>query len=112
MIRPTRFEITDERDGTQLGVAVAGELDIRTVDMLKERVEEVLDEDLTELALDLRKLDFIDSTGLRFLVELNVRSQEAGWRLVLRSPENQAATLVFRVTGMDTALPFDQNGPS
>jgi anti-sigma B factor antagonist len=112
MVRPPKFEITDERNGTQAAVAVAGELDLGTVEMLKDRIEKALDADLAELTVDLRKLDFIDSTGLRFLIELNARTKDAGWRLRLRAPENEAATLVFRITGMDSALPFDGSGPS
>jgi anti-anti-sigma factor len=112
MVRPTKFEIADERDGTQLSVAVAGELDLGTVGLLKERIDAALKADLTDLDLDLRKLDFIDSSGLRFVIELNMRSQQEAWRLTLHAPENDAAMLVFRITGMDSALPFDGSGPS
>lgn len=107
MVRPARFEVTHERTDGRLAVSVAGQLDIGTVEMLREHIDEALDANLTELALDLGKLDFIDSTGLRFLIELNARSEGEPWRFSLRSPTNEAATLVFRITGMESALPFD-----
>ena len=111
MIRPTRFEITDTRDGDRVTVAVSGELDIGTVGALAERVDATVDAEVSELTLDLSRLDFIDSTGLRSVIELNMRAEQAAWNLRIRPPENEAALLVFRITGMDAALPFDQGSP-
>lgn len=111
MIRPTKFEITDERDGARLTLAIAGELDIGTVGVLKERVDQCLGAGLSEVTLDLGRLAFIDSTGLRSVIELNQRSEGSGWRLRIRPPESDAAMIVFRITGMDKALPFDGQGP-
>ena len=111
MIKPTKFEITDTREGERLTLAVCGELDIGTVAVLTERVEATVDAEVTELTLDLSQLDFIDSTGLRSVIELNTRAEQASWRLRIRPPENEAALIVFRITGMDVALPFDQGSP-
>ncbi|HET9101774.1 MAG TPA: STAS domain-containing protein [Solirubrobacteraceae bacterium] len=111
MIRPTKFEITDTRDGDRLTLAVTGELDIGSVGVLAERVEATVDPDLSELTLDLRRLDFIDSTGLRSVIELSQRAEQASWRLRLLAPEGEAAQLVFRITGMDAVLPFDEGSP-
>jgi anti-anti-sigma factor len=111
MIRPTKFEITDTRDGDRLTLAVCGELDIGTVGVLVERVDATVDAELTTLTLDLSQLDFIDSTGLRSVIELSQRAEQAPWNLRIRPPENEAALLVFRITGMDVALPFVQGSP-
>ena len=75
MVRPTKFEIADAREGTRLTLAVTGELDIGTVSVLRERIDACLDPELSEITLDLRRLEFIDSTGLRSVIELHARAE-------------------------------------
>ena len=48
--------------------------------VLKERVDACLDADLSEMLLDLGRLAFIDSTGLRSVIELNQRAERNVWR--------------------------------
>jgi anti-anti-sigma factor len=106
MVRPSKFEIMNTADGARPGLSIRGELDMRTVGQLTERVGRELDNGPTELTLDLRELRFMDSSGLRMLIELDDRSRQEGWRLRLLGPEHEAAALVLRSTGADEALPF------
>jgi anti-anti-sigma factor len=106
MVRPTKFEITRRATGSTLDVAVTGELDLRTVQTLSQYLDDALGERITALTLDLRELAFMDSSGLRFLIELNDRAREQAWELRLIAPEDEAAALVLRVTGAKAALPF------
>jgi anti-anti-sigma factor len=105
MVRPTRFEISQTASDASLTLSIAGELDMRTVEILADRVDRHRDENLT---LDLRELAFMDSSGLRFLIELNDRSQRESWQLNLIRPRQEAAAVVLRVTGADSALPFQR----
>jgi anti-anti-sigma regulatory factor len=52
----------------------------------------------------------MDSSGLRFLIDLYDRSRQGDWRLEIVRPRNEAATMVLRATGADTALPFEPDG--
>jgi anti-anti-sigma factor len=53
--------------------------------------------------LDLRKLNFMDSTGLRLLVQADARARESGHRLaIVRGPE--AVHRVLEITGLDAKL--------
>jgi anti-anti-sigma factor len=107
MVSPARFGIKQTKTDSTLKVSVTGELDMRTSDVLWQQIDKSLEGGITELTLDLRDLDFIDSTGLRLLITLHNRSQEEEWRLRLLSPQHEAATLVLRITGTDAALPFE-----
>ena len=49
----------------------------------------------------------LDSSGLRFLIELNERAQSDGWRLTLVAPRHEAAKIILRTTCAGTALPFE-----
>ena len=109
MVRPTKFEITEAiRDGSPV-LSVAGELDLSTAPELAQRVESKVSEDLTTLTIDLGNLTFMDSSGLRLLIELNQRSGRESWRLTLLSSKHESARTVLRLTGADVALPFEDS---
>jgi anti-anti-sigma factor len=111
VIRPEKFEITETQADSATTVAVTGELDMLTTELLRARLSESLRAGVADLTLDLRALAFMDSTGLRLLIELNQRAQREGWRLRLLAPTDDAAALVLRVTAVDAALPFESPGP-
>ncbi len=106
MIRPGKFEIEQEDEGEGVTLSLTGELDMRTATELSECLARCLADGASDLTVDLRGLAFMDSSGLRLLIELYDRSREEGWRLRLVRPEAQAAALVIRVSGADQALPF------
>jgi anti-anti-sigma factor len=58
------------------------------------------------LTLDLSNLTFMDSSGLRLLIELNARAGQDGWTLALLPSRHESTNMVLRLTGADTALPF------
>lgn len=59
------------------------------------------------MTLDLSEVAFMDSSGLRMLIELNERASREGWRHALRVPRYESAKLVLEMTGADGALPFE-----
>ena len=92
-------------------LAVSGELDMSTIDRLTGEVDTHLQRRPDCLTLDLSDLAFMDSTGLRLLIELNNRARQESWKLKLISPRHDAASRVLRITGADAALPFErENG--
>jgi len=111
MVRPTRFEITEENRKESLILSVAGELDLGTGPVLAQRVEDELGEEHTTLTLDLSEVSFMDSSGLRLLIELNQRSEQAPWNLTLIPPQHESALTVLQLTGADKALPFEDRLP-
>ncbi len=109
-MRPTKFGIAEELRGEVLVLSIAGELDLSTVPELARRVEAGLLRSPTTLTLDLGELTFMDSSGLRLLIELNRRSSQATWKLTLIPSKHESTRMVLRLTGADAALPFE--GPS
>ncbi|MGN6167381.1 MAG: STAS domain-containing protein [Solirubrobacteraceae bacterium] len=85
-----------------------GELDMRTAELLLDCLAEQRAKGVTDVTVDLAKLTFMDSSGLKALIDLHDRSQAEAWRLRLVAPEYEAAALVLRATGADKALPFTQ----
>lgn len=109
-LEPSRVEIREEAHGEDLIVRIEGELDLGTIPALYAHLRTPPDAKppYSTLTLDLGAVTFMDSSGLRFLIELNERSQREGWALRLCSPRHEAATLVLRMTGADAALPFER----
>lgn len=106
MVRPTKFAIKQGSEGAKVTLSLQGELDMATLRELSDCLAEQLDGGATEVTIDLRGLAFMDSSGLRLLIELHDRSRAEGWGLKLVCPEQEAALLVLRATGADQRLPF------
>jgi anti-sigma B factor antagonist len=91
-------------------VRVAGELDLATV----ARLVRVLSEQQLQprlVVLDLRELEFIDSSGVHAIVEASVRARQAGrWLVILRGPPN--VDRMFTLTGTSAQLQIDDLGPA
>jgi anti-anti-sigma factor len=64
--------LTDRRDATAF-ITAAGELDVSTVDSLEREIRTAEQGDAEEIVLDLSGLTFVDSTGLRLVLEVNSR---------------------------------------
>jgi anti-anti-sigma factor len=93
---------TEDRDGL-VRIALRGELDLSTVNKVEDELQSVEAREPRVLVLDLSRLSFLDSTGLRCLVTADQRAQEAGRRLVLvRGPE--AVQRVFTITRLEERL--------
>jgi len=75
------FGIVVARDGDVVTVAVAGELDIDTVPKLEAALEDPPAGG--RLVLDLRTCTFMDSSGVRVLMSLDVRAREQNFGFVI-----------------------------
>lgn len=91
-------------DGTA-SLSLEGELDLATASALEERLGELEEHGSTHLMVDLGGLAFIDSTGLRVLLQANARAHERGHQLTLR-PARETVQRVFEITGAQQALRF------
>jgi anti-sigma B factor antagonist len=103
---PGTLVISSAVDDGTVGIALAGELDLAGARQLETRLEELERKRPARLVVDLGGLAFIDSTGLRLLLQANARAQERGCELVLR-PGAPSVQRVFEVTGALDVLHFE-----
>jgi anti-anti-sigma factor len=93
----------EEADGWVV-VRVAGELDLHTAPLLRDRITDVVvTRSRPRVILDLADLRFCDSTGLGILVALHKRLHSATGALVLAGITGQPLQLLSR-TGLDQRL--------
>jgi len=92
---PVRLEMTQPRPGS---FVVVGEIDAQSAAMISERLDP-LPEGSDDVEIDLSSVSFIDSSGLRALIEIHDRAEESSRRLVLRSP-SQSVTRLLDIAGL------------
>lgn len=93
---------SEERDGLH-HVALRGELDLSTVAKVQEALDRVEADGPATVVLDLSRLTFLDSTGLRCVITAAERAREAERRfVVVRGPD--AVQRVFSITRLEDRL--------
>jgi anti-anti-sigma factor len=101
----TRFacEVVPERDAVR--VRPVGALDMATAPALHAEIAQLRDAGFRCILVDLRELEFMDSSGLRALLTLNAQANSDGFELGLVRG-NPTVDRVFEVTGTKNLLPF------
>jgi anti-sigma B factor antagonist len=99
------------RNGTVATVAPTGELDLSGATVLEAELDRLAAEpDLGAIVLDLRGLEFMDSSGLRLVVMADMRAREAGRGFSLIRG-GDTVHRVFEITRMSERLDFvDERG--
>jgi anti-sigma B factor antagonist len=110
---------TEDRNGL-VHVVLRGELDLSSVSKVQEELDRIEQSSPPTVVLDLSKLTFLDSTGLRCLVTADERARQAGRRVVLvKGPTS--VQRVFTITRLEdrlemvddaSAVSSDSSGPT
>jgi len=93
------------QDGTA-NLSLRGELDLASAPQMEEGLAAAAKMNPARVLVDLTNLAFIDSTGLRLLLQADARAREHGYELVLR-PGDPSVQRVFEVTGALDVLRFE-----
>ncbi len=80
-------------------IDVQGEIDVYTSPKLKESIAEMIEKNHVNLAIDLSKVRYIDSTGLGVLIGALKRIRENSGRIVLVCNNSQILK-IFSITGL------------
>jgi anti-sigma B factor antagonist len=106
MSRHVGFSIETSEAGGGLLVRPFGELDLATAPALERLVLGRLEQG-RPVVLDLRGLEFMDSSGVRVLVAANARAESDGGPLrIVRPAAGSPVERIIVVSGIDRALPF------
>ena len=98
------MEISKKREGNQLTITLAGELNTATAPDLEEVLADEVKADDT-IIFDMTELDYMTSAGLRLLVACNEATGERG-AVILRGVCDEIRE-VLEVTGFDTILTIE-----
>jgi anti-sigma B factor antagonist len=97
------FLVETHTTGSATTLTVSGEFDLVSAPVLERALSRLLDSDSELIIVDLRGLEFMDSTGLHVLIQAHQQMHEAGRRLALVRAREQVQRL-FDLTGLTDAL--------
>ena len=86
-------------------VAPSGELDMSNSEVLSNAISEARQGGATKLIVDLRELSFMDSSGLRLLLDTWNESKLSDRHLSIVVAKTGLVRRVLEVSGCDTILP-------
>ena len=101
------FRIDIQADGPARVVRPLGELDIATAPELERTMTQVWAAHSGPIVLDLSGLTFLDSTGIRALLEVVARSRADGGRLRVRASTSSQVLRVLQAAQVAEHLPYE-----
>ena len=93
------------RDGDAHRLRLLGEFDLAGAKPFKEEIERIEVSGAERIVIDLSSLDFMDSTGLRLLLETDMRHRVNSERIRYVRPQGEVARLLH-LTRVDEQLDF------
>jgi anti-sigma B factor antagonist len=101
---PEEFSISVAEIDGRAHVTLRGELDLATAPELEQLLIERIDAS-QDVVVDLRALEFMDSSGIRVLVAAHTRAGRTGTRVLIVRPEpDSAVAKIVEVAGLDREL--------
>ena len=94
---PQPFSVVVVPDRGEVAVEPVGEVDVSSVDALDREVRELVRAGFDQVVLDLRRVTFLDSSGLRLLLRLRNDAARGGHTLKL-VPGPAEVQRVFQLT--------------
>ncbi len=91
---PFSIDRVDQPGGPVL-LRLRGELDVHAAPTLRARLLDLMPE-RAPLIVELRGLDFMDSSGLAALLELRSRARQVGWDVSMRGARGRVRELLER----------------
>lgn len=98
------FRLEERRNGDRTVLAVHGELDLATIDGVRARLD-ALRAERRPVVLDLDGLDFMDSTGIRLVLQAAQDGAQTGWEFAL-TRGSYAVRRVFEAAKIEDRLPY------
>jgi len=106
-IRDGTLTVRIEAEGGGCTLSLAGELDMANAATLETELDRAAGAGASPITVDMRELEFIDSTGIAALVAAHRRlNAHGGERIRLVRSRASAVRRVMDLTGLDTELPF------
>ena len=98
--------IETNKDGSKLTVGIGGRLDTTTAPELEQALKGALD-DITELVLDLKDLEYVSSAGLRVMLAAQKTMNKQGTMTIVNVGHDIME--IFEVTGFVDILTIEES---
>jgi anti-anti-sigma factor len=102
--RPFSIEETEHHGRSRL--VLTGELDLGSAPELEAALTRLCEAGVSEIEIDLREVDFIDSTGLRAILIAKDTCAKEGIEFFLVPSRRESQHKLFEITGLLNVLPW------
>jgi anti-sigma B factor antagonist len=105
ILPPVNLDVeTGTKDGASV-VTLRGEIDVYTAPRLRQTLIDLVEGGVTDIVVDMEKVDFLDSTGLGVLVGglKRVKDREGSMKLVATQDR---ILKIFDITGLSKVFPI------
>jgi anti-sigma B factor antagonist len=106
-MRDGTLRVSKSESGDSCRLELSGELDLANADTLEAEMEAAWREGRT-VVVDMRELEFMDSTGIAVLVAAHKRLNNGVVRLQVVESESETVRRVLRMTGLEGSFPAPQ----
>jgi anti-sigma B factor antagonist len=102
------LSLSTRSEGGRTVVEVTGEIDVYTAPKLREQLADLVDAGRNDIVVDMRGVDFLDSTGLGVLVGglKRIRQNDGSMHLVCTQ---ERILKIFRITGLTKVFPIHES---
>lgn len=97
------FQMHEDRVDGHVTISLAGELDLAGAPSLADRLRE-LESARRPVRLDLSRLTFIDSTGIKVVIRALMRARRDGWELEVAPRLTPPVSRVLKLVRVDHLL--------
>jgi anti-anti-sigma factor len=102
---PLEFRVDVEPERERVRICPVGELDLATVDEVRAHMEDVKRAGFRRVVLDLRGTTFMDSTGIRLVLEADASARDDGWEFALVAGRGEVQR-VLEIAGVVHGVSF------
>jgi anti-anti-sigma factor len=88
-------------EATHVRIALSGEIDIDNAAAVEQQILDAIDNQMTDVRIDLTYLDYMDSSGLRILFGLASRLDTLQISLNVVAPHGSPTRRVLELAGFD-----------
>ena len=99
----------ERRDDDRSVLSLYGELDLATIGDVRAKLD-ALQAERRAVVLDLDGLTFMDSTGIRLILQAAQDAERTGWDFSI-TRGSRAVQRVFEAAGLEERLPFAKAHP-
>jgi anti-anti-sigma factor len=92
--------------GAERTLKLSGELDLSVGSEFQKALDAIAADRPTRVVVDLREVTFIDSSGLRMLLQANSRAHNEGWEISFLPKERSQVRRALEVTGLHRVFPM------
>ena len=98
------LEITETRDDADVTLALSGQVDVGSAGELEDRLRHLMARE-PRICVDLSRVEFIDSIGMRVLIDGARRAREQGVELAVGRKLTPQVERVFELLQADNLMP-------